>query len=312
MDTTRRTAASHARSLRLGRGRRADLEGSTALITGGSRGLGLALAHELVQQGARVALLARSEAALCAARAQIRTSLGHEVEVAVCDLRDPAQIELAIARLLALWGRIDILINNAGIIQLGPAEHKLLGEYENAMAVHFWAPLHTMRAVIPSMKQHGGGRIVNVSSIEGKVAFPHMAPYCASKFALTGLSDALRAELARERIHITTVWPGLIRTGSPSAASEQHAPAPGWTSLAAAPLVSMSAEHAARLIVRACRDGRRSLELGLLAKLLIRADAIAPDTLGALMELVNRLLPSRARGAQGPPGSARAARPAGG
>ena len=107
-----------------------------------------------------------------------------------------------------------MLINNAGVIQVGPIEHMTIADFEEAMAVHFRGPLYTMSATIPYMRRQGGGRIVNIASIGGLVAVPHLAPYSASKFALVGLSDALRAELAKNNIQITTVSPGLIRTGS--------------------------------------------------------------------------------------------------
>jgi short-subunit dehydrogenase len=266
------------------------LEQSHVLITGGSRGLGLALAQQFSRRGARVALLARSEAGLQAARAQIRRELDVEVEILVCDLRDRAQTERAAADLLARWPRIEVLINNAGIVRPGPAEHKQLSEYEDAMAVHFWAPLQLMRAVIPRMRQQGGGRIVNVSSVEGKVAFPHIAPYCASKFALTGLSNALRAELARDRIFITTVAPGLM---GPGLRAEGIAREHRWIARASAAALSIGYERAARSIVRACTRGQRWLELDLLTRLLIRADAFAPGMVGAGMELASALLSER-------------------
>src|SRR4029077_10704241 len=88
-------------------------------------------------------------------------------------------------------------------------------DFERAMRLHFWAPFELISQIVPEMRIWGGGRIVNISSIGGKVAVPHMAPYSASKFALTGLSDALRAELARDNIYVTTVAPGMMRTGSP-------------------------------------------------------------------------------------------------
>jgi short-subunit dehydrogenase len=269
------------------------LEHSYVLVTGGSRGLGLALARQFARRGARVALLARSEAGLRAARAQLRAELGVEVEIMACDLRQRAQIERAAADLLARWPRIDVLINNAGIVRPGPAEDKELSEYEEAMAVHFWAPLQLMRAVIPRMRQQGGGRIVNVSSVEGKVAFPHIAPYCASKFALTGLSNALRAELARDRIFVTTVAPGLMGPGpglpQPAGIAREHQ----WIARTSAAALSIGYERAARSIVRACRHGQRWLELDLLTRLLIRADAFAPALVGAGMELANALLSAR-------------------
>ncbi len=116
-------------------------------------------------------------------------------------------------------GRLDVLINCAGIIQVGPMEHMTLDDYEAAMNVHFRGPLHTMLAALPYMRRQHGGRVVNIASIGGKVPVPHLAPYAASKFALVGLSSSLHAELASSDILITTVSPGLMRTGSPINAS---------------------------------------------------------------------------------------------
>jgi short-subunit dehydrogenase len=280
-----------------------DFSGRNILITGGSRGLGLALAHELALQGARVALLARSEDNLRAARAQIYQSCGVEVEIVVCDLRQPAQIEPAIAALLAAWRQLDVLINNAGIIWPGPAQHKQLVEYEEAMAIHFWAPLHAMRAVIPAMKRQGGGRIVNVSSVEGLVSLPLIAPYCASKFALTGLSNALRAELAQDGIYITTVAPGLMHSSSPAdpTLTSPTAARARIVRTMATVLASTSYERAARRILRACARGERWLALDTVTRLLVVADALAPRAVGGLMELANRLMAAHFHGA--PPGT---------
>jgi short-subunit dehydrogenase len=268
------------------------------LITGGSRGLGLALARLLAADGARVALLARSEATLHAALREIREQLDAEVEVVACDLREPARLEAAIAGLVQRWGHLDVLINNAGIIAPGALERTSLGEFEDAMTVHFWAPLRATRAVLPGMIERGEGRIVNVSAIEGRVALPRIAPYCASKFALTGLSNALRAELAQQGVYVTTVVPGLMHSAIATTATDGDAIVlagmPRWIAhLARAPLVSTSYEQAALRIARACRRGERWLVLDGLTRLLLIADALAPSALGAGMELANRALTRR-------------------
>src|SRR5947207_545015 len=109
---------------------------------------------------------------------------------------------------------LGVIFNNAGIIEVGPVENMQQEDFERAMSVHFWAPLLLIMEVLPAMRARRCGRIINICSIGGKVAVPHLAPYCASKFALTGLSDALRSELARDNIYVTTVAPGLMRTGS--------------------------------------------------------------------------------------------------
>ena len=151
-----------------------------------------------------------------------------------------------------------MLINNAGIIQVGPLDHMQPRDFEEAMAVHFWAPLHTMLAAIPHMRRQGGGRIVNISSIGGKIGVPHLAPYCASKFALTGLSDSLRGELAKDLIYVTTVCPGMMRTGSPFNAwfKGRHRDEFTWFAVSdSIPLMSIDSGRAAAQVIDACRHG---------------------------------------------------------
>ena len=187
--------------------------GKSVVVTGGSRGLGLAIARLIAQEGGRLALLARDEEELARACAELR-ALGGEALAVPCDLLDRGQSLGAIETVMDRYGAIDVLINNAGIIEIGPLEHMRRTDFEKSMHLHFWAPYNLIRQTIPHMCRAGGGRIVNISSIGGKLAVPHMAPYSASKFALVGLSDAFRTELARDGIKVTTVTPGLMRTGS--------------------------------------------------------------------------------------------------
>jgi Short-chain dehydrogenases of various substrate specificities len=161
-----------------------------------------------------------------------------------CDLLDRDQIQACVRKVIDHFDRIDILINNAGIIEVGPLDHMTREDYDRAMRLHFWAPYELISQIVPEMRLWGGGRIVNISSIGGKVAMPHFAPYSASKFALTGFSDAIRAELARDNIQVTTVAPGLMRTGSHVNAKFKgnHDAEFAWFSASAgAPLISMDA-----------------------------------------------------------------------
>jgi NAD(P)-dependent dehydrogenase (short-subunit alcohol dehydrogenase family) len=192
------------------------------------------------------------------------------------------------------WPAVDVLINNAGVIQVGPLEHMTTEDFENAMATHFWGPLHLMFECVPSMRRRSFGRIVNISSIGGKVAVPHMAPYCASKFALVGLSDSARAELEQYGIRVTTVCPGLMRTGSPLNADikGQHELEYAWFAIAdSTPGVSISAERAARRIIQACRYGDPELTITLSAKLVTRFNHVAPGAMARVMAIANRVLP---------------------
>jgi short-subunit dehydrogenase len=192
------------------------------------------------------------------------------------------------------FDRIDILINNAGIIEVGPLDHMSREDYDRAMKLHFWAPYELISQIVPEMRLWGGGRIVNIASIGGKVAIPHFAPYSASKFALTGFSDAIRAELARDNIQVTTVAPGLMRTGSHVNAKfkGKHDAEFAWFSAGAgAPLISMDADRAARKIIAAFKRGQPSLTLTFGARGAIAGNALFPNLTGYAMKIVNRFLP---------------------
>ena len=265
----------------------------TVLISGGSRGLGLLLARELAAEGARLALCARSLEELERAEAELR-SAGAEVITMACDITERAQVHSMIGDLGDRWGPIDVLINNAGVIQVGPLEVMTVEDYEEAMKTHFWGPLYTTLAVLPEMRRRRAGRIVNITSIGGKISVPHLVPYSASKFALVGLSEGLRAELAKDGIRVTTVCPGLMRTGSPRNADfkGQHRAEYAWFSISdSLPLASMNAQRAARQIIAACRRGDAEVVLSLPALLAARFHGLFPGTTADLMGMVNRFLP---------------------
>ncbi|HEY4270981.1 MAG TPA: SDR family oxidoreductase [Candidatus Udaeobacter sp.] len=269
------------------------LRDKVVLITGGSRGLGLVLARHICAQHGNVALIARDREELARAKADL-VRRGGKVLTVECDLLEPTQIQSAVRQIIDRFGKIDILINNAGIIEVGPLEHMSHKDFERAMRLHFWAPYELISQVVPEMRLWGGGRIVNISSIGGKVAVPHMASYSASKFALTGLSDALRSELARDGIYVTTVAPGMMRTGSHVNAEfkGKHNQEFAWFAASAgAPFISMNANRAARKILSACRRGQPSLTLTFAARGAIVANALFPNLTGYAMKIVNRFLP---------------------
>ncbi len=289
------------------RARRAlDLRGKGVLITGGSRGLGLVMAREFGRQGALPILCARDGAELDRAVSDLNRN-GVNAAGFPCDVTDRRQVDWLIAEVLGRYGHIDVLVNNAGVIQVGPMEVMTLADYEEAMAAHFWAPLYTTLAVLPAMRARGTGRIVNITSIGGKIGVPHLLPYCASKFALVGFSEGLRAELARDGIRVTTVIPGLMRTGSPRNATfkGQHRAEYAWFAISdSLPLLSMSAVRAARRIVSACRHGDAEVILSLPAQAAALFHGVFPGLTCDILGLVNRALPAaggigsaRARGA---------------
>jgi NAD(P)-dependent dehydrogenase (short-subunit alcohol dehydrogenase family) len=264
-----------------------DLTGKRALVTGGSRGLGFALAAQLRARGARVAICARGEEQLNVARAK----LGDDVVAIPCDVTDRAEVQALVESV----GPVDVLVNNAGVIAVGPWQTQTPSDFEELLDVHFWGALHTTLAVLPSMLERGEGRIANVTSVGGKVSVPWLLPYSVSKFAAVGFSEGLRAELAGTGVKVTTVVPGLMRTGSFLAASFKGDEAPLeyslFTPLSATPATTVSAERAARRIVDALRRGDPEITLGLHAKLAARANGVAPGAVQAALSLVARALP---------------------
>src|ERR1044072_2973143 len=163
-----------------------DLRGKTVLITGGSRGLGLVMAREFAREGARLAICARDEGELERARADLK-KLGAQVMAVPCDVTQRTQVNEMVSIVIDRYGQIDVLVNNAGVIQVGPIEVMTLEDYEEAMRVHFWAPLYTTLAVLPDMRRRRNGRIVNLSSIGGKISVRLLFPSSASRCGLSGL-----------------------------------------------------------------------------------------------------------------------------
>jgi short-subunit dehydrogenase len=271
-----------------------DLKDKTVLITGGSRGLGLVMAREFAREGSRLVLCARDEQELDQARHNLQ-KLGAEVIVVPCDIRNTHDVNEMISTVNSRFGAVDVLVNNAGVIQVGPLEVMTRVDFDLAMQAHFWGPLNTIMAVLPSMRQRKTGRIVNISSIGGKVSVPHLVPYSASKFALVGLSKGLRAELMKDGIKVTTVCPGLMRTGSPRNADfkGKHQFEYAWFSISdALPLLTVSAENAARQVVHACKRGDAELVISIPAKIAVLFDSLFPEAMSQVLALANRVLPA--------------------
>jgi NAD(P)-dependent dehydrogenase (short-subunit alcohol dehydrogenase family) len=270
-------------------------EDRVVVITGGSRGLGLALARIFVDEGARVVLLARNMNELERARLELDARGRGAVMTLRCDVRRRGDVRAAVDAVIERWRSIDVLINSAGVIQVGPLDTMTQEDFEDAMATHFWGPLHLILETAPVMRHRGFGRIVNIASIGGRIALPHRGPYSASKFALVGLSDAVRAELDPHGIRVTTVTPGLMCTGSPALAGVKGQPAadPAWLKVASSvPGLTISAERAARKIVEACRYGDPALTITAGAKVAAAANAVMPAAVARAMMLVTRLLPA--------------------
>jgi short-subunit dehydrogenase len=210
------------------------------------------------------------------------------------DISNESTVKSLMSETLKQWGRIDVLVNNAGTIQVGPMETMTVSDYEEAMKLHFWAPLYTTLAVLPQMRQRRAGRIVNISSIGGKIPAPHLLPYSASKFALTGFSEGLRAELLKDGIYVTTVCPGLMRTGSARNAlfKSQHRHEYAWFAISdATPGVSISAERAAARIIIACQHGEAETMVSLPSRLATTFHGVFPGITAEMNALINAMLP---------------------
>ena len=288
------------------------------VITGGSRGLGLALAERFGRAGSRLVLAAPDLEELARARHLLLTRRAvlsaDDVLLIPADLTDPAQAATLIHHAIDHFGRIDVLINNAGVIEVGPVENQPLAAYRRAIETNFYAALYTTYAALPHLfarneaagrYTRGAGRasIVNIASVGGKFPVPHLLPYVASKFALTGFSEGLHAELRHKGIRVTTVCPGLMRTGG-----EAHAQFTGqvekeraWFNTAAkSPILAASVRHAARRIYRAVAAGRAEITITPQAWLAARIHGLCPETTQLVAAFLNQYLLPAPAGDQSP------------
>ena len=268
------------------------LRGRVTLITGGSRGLGLQMARDFAAEGCRIAICARDAEELRRAEEDIR-GRGGEVWSAVCDVADRQQVDDLIRGVIEHYGRLDILVANAGTIQVGPVDQMQIEDFENAMNVMFWGVLYPIWAALPHMTERHRGRIVTITSIGGKVSVPHLLPYSCAKFAAVALSEGLRTELAPKGIKVHTIVPGLMRTGSHLNAlfKGRHEEEFRWFGLGASmPGVSMSAERASAQIVDAVKRGRSERILSAPAQAFTRFHAAFPELSQAILAAVNKLL----------------------
>lgn len=281
------------------RSRRIELRGKVVLITGGSRGLGMEIARQLASaaprgEGARVAICARDEAELQRAKLQL---LGRAaaVEIFVCDVGDQGQCEKLVAEVEAKLGPIEVLINNAASMQIGPAELMTMADYEEAMRAQFWGPLYLTYAVAPGMRARGGGRVVNICSFGGKIGLPHMTPYSASKHALAGLSKSLRAEFLKDGILVSTIYPTLMRTGSLYHAVFKGANKTEFAMgaiAASSNLLAISAPRAARESIECLKRGDAEAVLSRRMQAGTAFGSLFPGFTADVLGLATRLLPT--------------------
>ncbi len=187
------------------------LSGTVALVTGASSGIGEATALALAAQGVKVALAARRTDRLDAVVKQIEAA-GGEALALVCDVTDEAQVNQTVQAVKAKWGRLDMLVNNAGIAVLGPVLGADTSEWRRAFDINVLGLMYATHAVLPLMKEQGRGHIINMSSVSGRVSFPGLSVYCATKWAVNGFSESLRQEAAPDNIRVTLIEPGLVTT----------------------------------------------------------------------------------------------------
>lgn len=292
------TAAVYA----LSRSEPRDFAGEVVLIGGGSRGLGLAMAERFARAGAKLVLAARNPAELEQARTCLvernAVQTPDDVLLVPTDLTNPVEVQALINAALHRFGRIDVLINNAAIIEIGPFEDQTLEAFERAMHINFFGALQTIQAALPDMLRRfreNGERsaIVNISSIGGKFGVPHLLPYVAAKFALTGLSEGLHAELRAKGVRVTTVCPGLMRTGSVGQAqfTGRAAEEYKWFALSGTtPGIATTAAHAADRIFHATRRGAAEITITPQAWLGARANGLAPGITAYVSSLANQYL----------------------
>ena len=224
------------------------LAGKVVLITGASLGIGEALAKVFAEEGAKLALAARSLDKL----KTLAASLPTEAIALQADMAQPAQIRAMVDKTVEHFGRIDILINNAGVGMYASIADMKPEQFEQLVATNWLGPVHAVQAVVPHMRQQGGGQIINISSVAGKVAIPWMGAYCSSKFALNALSDSLRMELRPDNIHVLLVCPGRIKTPFTQNAYKDFETRPLYPG-------GISAERLARAILRASLRNKREI-----------------------------------------------------
>jgi len=256
--------------------------------------LGFATAKAFGSLKCRIALCARDPEELEAAKQQL-TAAGYEVFTHPCDVADRESVNTLIDAVVRHYGHIDILVNNAGEITVAPFETLQMADFERAMAIMFWGIVHTTLAVLPAMKARRQGRIVNVTSVGGKVSVPHLLSYSCAKAAAVAFSSGLRNEVRKFGVSVTTIIPGLMRTGSHVNALFKGKPAAesSWFGVAASvPVLTISADRAAWMIVDAACSRRAEQVLGFPAQALIAMQTLLPSLTSEILRLSDSLLPA--------------------
>ncbi|WP_370747604.1 SDR family NAD(P)-dependent oxidoreductase [Streptomyces sp. MnatMP-M17] len=274
---------------------RPSIAGLSAVVTGGSRGLGLLLAEQLAVRHCDVTIVARDERELARAEALVRRPPGVRIRTAVCDVRDREAVRRLMRDTALACGGIDIVIANAGIIQVAPVDAIGAEEFEGALDSIFMGALHTSLEALPYLRRSpAGGRLALIGSVGGLLAVPHMLPYSCAKAAVGALAEGLHAEAARDGVSVTAVHPGLMRTGSHLHATfggDQVGEFAWFSAIAGAPVVSMGARRAADRIVTGVQRRRIRIVLTPTARAASLAHGLAPALTTRMTTLAARGLP---------------------
>ncbi len=253
------------------------IRGSTVVITGATSGIGRETARKFARAGARVAVAGRREERLQELVGEIEAKGGEALAVRT-DVSDMAQVERLIEKVQERFGRIDTLVNNAGVFIAARFEEQSPEDFRRVMEVNFWGTVYACKVVVPQMRaQSMGGVIINVSSILGKRGVPFETAYCASKFALAGFSEALRTEVKSDGIDVSTIFPGAVETEIwESVANQTGLEMPSF-------VPKFPARELARIIVQDARFPQPEIVMALDAQVLNLFNKLAPGMLDFIL-----------------------------
>lgn len=275
------------------RARRIDLRGRVVMITGGARGLGFDIAREFLARGSKLAICGRDGDGVARAVEQLK-SQGADVFGAPCDASNPEQVQAYVQQVLERFGTIDVLVNNAGQCFAGPAAQLDAETMDKALRGIFWVQFQPTMAVLPHMRSRRFGRIVNITSIAGKLPVAHQAAYTAGKHAATGWSETLAIELAREGVHVSTLTPPPLRNGAPLHV-HFNGDAEGeflwFTRILTSRLATTTSDRTARTVVDAAEHGDGERPISALSWFGTRVQGLAPNLMAWTMTQLERWQP---------------------
>ena len=244
------------------------------IVTGASRGIGRSTAYEFAQCGSKVVLAAKDVEALERVQKEIQSSGGKSVVIPT-DIQDEKQVHNLVQKTLEIWGQIDVLVNNAGITYCGSFVEMTMDQIRNIVETNLMGTILCIKEVLPHLRSKRQGHIVNVSSILGKRAVPNQAVYAATKYALIGLSEAIRCELAPYNITITSFCPSSTSTEMNKLVSVQDHPLKQFIRRR----FIYTPDGVARKIVRATGLRQREVVLSFPAKMIVRINQYCPQIL---------------------------------